>query len=68
MTDILHAFHDGPCRGHFSNKSMAYKVLHSGYYCPIIFKDAAKYAKGCIVSIEWVDLRHLIRCPYNPKS
>ena len=26
---------------------MAYKVLHSGYYWPSIFKDAAKYVKGC---------------------
>ena len=31
----------------FSNKRMAYKVLHSGYYWPSIFKDATKYVKGC---------------------
>jgi hypothetical protein len=24
-----------------------YKVLHSGYYWPIIFKDAAKYVRSC---------------------
>ena len=36
MTDILHACHDGPCGGHFSDKSW-----------PSIFKDAAKYVKGC---------------------
>ena len=47
MTDILHACHDGPCGGHFSDKGTAYKVLHSGYYWPNIFKDAAKYVKGC---------------------
>ena len=47
MTNILHAFHDGPCGRHFSNKWMAYKVLHSGYYWPSIFKDATKYVKGC---------------------
>ena len=47
MTDILHACHDGPCGGHFSDKRTAYKVLHSGYYWPRIFKDASKYVKGC---------------------
>ena len=26
---------------------MTYKVLHSGYYWPSIFKYAAKYVKGC---------------------
>ena len=47
MTDILHACHDVPCGGHFSDKRMTYKVLHSGHYWPSIFKDAAKYVKGC---------------------
>ena len=47
MTDILHAFHDGPCGGHFSDKRTTYKVLHSGHYWSRIFKDAAKYVKGC---------------------
>ena len=31
----------------FSDKRIAYKVLHSSYYCPSVFKDAAKYVKGC---------------------
>jgi hypothetical protein len=30
--DILQAFHDGPCGGHFVDKRTAYKVLQSGYY------------------------------------
>ena len=47
MIDILQACHDGPCGGHFSDKRTAYKVLHSSYYWPSIFKDAAKYVKGC---------------------
>ena len=47
MTDILHACHDGPCRGNFFDKRTTYKVLHYGYYWPSIFKDAAKYVKGC---------------------
>ena len=72
MTNILHACHDGPCGGHFSDKRTTYKVLHShGYYWPIIFKDAAKYVKGslkdAIFAKEWVELRHLIKFLYNPK-
>ena len=47
MTEILHACHDGPCGGHFSNKRTTYKVLHSGYYWPSNFKDAARYVRGC---------------------
>ena len=46
MKYILHACHDRPCGGHFVDKMIAYKVLHSGYYWPSIFKDAAKYFKG----------------------
>ena len=47
MTDILHACHDGPFGGQFFDKRTTYKFLHSGYYWPSIFKDAAKYVKGC---------------------
>ena len=47
MTYSLHACHDGPCGGHFSDKMTTYKLLHSGYYWLGIFKDATKYVKGC---------------------
>ena len=47
MIDILHACHDGPCGGHFSDKRIAYKLLHYAYYRLIIFKDVAKYVKIC---------------------
>ena len=43
MHDILKANHDGPCGGHFSNKRTAYKILHSGYYWPTLFRDAKRY-------------------------
>jgi hypothetical protein len=45
--DILQAFHDGPCGGHFADKRTAYKVLQSGYYWPHIFKDAKTYVSNC---------------------
>jgi hypothetical protein len=47
ILEILRSCHDGPCGGHFSDKCTTYKVLHSGYYWPIIFKDAAKYVRSC---------------------
>ena len=47
MTEILHACYDGPCLGHFSHKRTTYKVLHSGYYWPSIFKDVAIYVRRC---------------------
>ena len=47
MIDILQACHDGPCGGHYFDKQTTYKVLHSGYYWPIIFKDVSKYVKEC---------------------
>ena len=47
MTEIIHAFHDGPCGGNFSDKWTTYKVLHSKYYQPSIFKDDARYVRGC---------------------
>ena len=68
MTDILHACHDGPCGGHFSDKRMAYKVLHSGYYWPIIFKDATKYVKGFDSCQRMGRPTSSDQSPYNPKS
>lgn len=42
--DILKAFHNEPCSGHFADQSTRHKVLQMGYYWPTIFKDAKKYA------------------------
>jgi hypothetical protein len=47
IPEILQSCHDGPCGGHFSDKCTTYKVLHSGYYWPINFKDVAKYVRSC---------------------
>jgi hypothetical protein len=47
IPEILRSYHDGPCGGHFSNKRTTYKVLHSTYYWPNIFKDVAKYVRSC---------------------
>jgi hypothetical protein len=47
VPNILRSCHDGPRGGHFSDKCTTYKVLHSGYYWPRIFKDASKYVIRC---------------------
>eukprot|EP00253_Pinus_taeda_P029412 PITA_29412 len=45
--DILKAFHEVPCGGHFVGKWIRYKVLSTGYYWLTIFQDAKKFVKGC---------------------
>jgi hypothetical protein len=47
VLEILRCFHDGPCGGHFSDKCTTYKVLHSCYYWPSIFKYVSKYVRSC---------------------
>jgi len=47
MPDILKAYHDEPCGGHFSDKRTTYKILYLGYYWPSIFKDAKEYVRWC---------------------
>ena len=66
MTYILHACHVGPCGGHFSDKRTAYKVLHSVIIGQAFLRMLPNMLKDVIVSKEWVDLRHLIKCLYNP--
>ncbi len=44
---VMQELHDGPARGHFEGNTTAHKILHTGYYWPIIFKDAREYARKC---------------------
>lgn len=45
--DILKAFHDGPCDGHFAECRTRHKILQMVYYYPTIFKDAKKFVQAC---------------------
>eukprot|EP00253_Pinus_taeda_P031166 PITA_31166 len=45
--DILKSRHDGPCGGHFVDHRTGHKVLQTGYYWPMIFKDAKKFVQAC---------------------
>ena len=43
MHDILCAFRDEPCGGHFVDNKNVYKILHLGYYLPTLFNDTKGY-------------------------
>ncbi|KAJ9546991.1 hypothetical protein OSB04_019534 [Centaurea solstitialis] len=45
--DILDDCHRGPTCGHYGENFTARKVLDSGFYWPIIFKDAHALIKSC---------------------
>ena len=45
---ILAMCHSSLCGGHFASRKTGAKVLQSGFYWPILFKDAIKYCKECL--------------------
>nr|GEY34229.1 reverse transcriptase domain-containing protein [Tanacetum cinerariifolium] len=45
--DILTACHSGPIGGHYGANYTAKKVFDSGFYWPIIYKDAFELVKNC---------------------
>nr|GEV60879.1 reverse transcriptase domain-containing protein [Tanacetum cinerariifolium] len=45
--DILNACHSGPTGGHYGANYTAKKVFDSGFYWPMIYKDAFELVKCC---------------------
>nr|GFA44557.1 hypothetical protein [Tanacetum cinerariifolium] len=45
--DILNACHSGPTGGHYGASYTAKKVFDSGFYWPLIYKDAFELVKCC---------------------
>nr|GEX61344.1 reverse transcriptase domain-containing protein [Tanacetum cinerariifolium] len=45
--DILNACHSGPTGGHYGANYIAKKVFDSGFYWPLIYKDAFELVKRC---------------------
>nr|GFA92058.1 reverse transcriptase domain-containing protein [Tanacetum cinerariifolium] len=45
--DILNACHSGPTGGHYGANYTAKKVFDSGFYWPLIYKDAFELVKRC---------------------
>ncbi|XP_076897862.1 uncharacterized protein LOC143551281 [Bidens hawaiensis] len=48
VQEILAHAHSSACGGHFSGQKTVYRVLTSGFYWPIIFKDASEYDRHCV--------------------
>lgn len=45
--EILKACHDGPTEGHHNTNYTAKKVFDSGFFWPMIYKDAHELIKTC---------------------
>lgn len=45
--DILLAYHDGPCGGHFVAKITSFKVLQAGCYWPTLHQYVRRYTSQC---------------------
>ncbi|GJU43129.1 reverse transcriptase domain-containing protein [Tanacetum coccineum] len=45
--DILKACHSGPTRGHYGANYTAKKIFDSGFYWPMIYKDAYDFVTQC---------------------
>jgi hypothetical protein len=40
-------FHNSECGGHHYWKTIAHKILRSGYYWPSLFSDVYEFVKTC---------------------
>ena len=47
QSKILQECHASPYGGHFAGDKTAHKILQSGFYWPIIFKDCFEWVKLC---------------------
>ena len=47
MESMLNHCHTLACRGHFGGNRIVAKVLQSGFYWPILFKDAHQFVSTC---------------------
>ena len=63
MDHILHQFHEGPARGHFSPRAIALKVMKARYYWPNVFRDAHSYVRRCKKCIVFARKEKLAALP-----
>ena len=63
---VLSFCHELACGGHFGPRKTAEKVLQSGFYWPILFKDSFHFCKSCVncQKIEKILRRDMM--PLNP--
>jgi len=71
ILDVLKGCHDTVTCGHFGPTQIARKVLDSGFFWPMLFKDAYKFVKSCeicqkaggnITERNEVPLQNIIPC------
>jgi hypothetical protein len=65
--DILHAFHDEPCGGHYATKRTTYKILQAGYYWPTLHRDAQQYTFTVMNVKGWGSLPREMKFPCSPR-
>lgn len=64
--DILKAYHDEPCGGHFADHRTRHKALQMGYYWPTILKTLRNMSRLVIAAKGWVVLVNLTKCSCSP--
>ena len=47
VPDILEAYHNSACRGHFLGQLTGHKILRAGYFWPTLFQDLHDYVRKC---------------------
>ena len=47
---IINDCHSGACGGHLSGLATTQKILHVGYFCPLIFKDCIN-----VVNVDFLE-------------
>eukprot|EP00253_Pinus_taeda_P024422 PITA_24422 len=76
--DILSAYHDGPCGGHFASKRTTFKALRARYYWPTLHQDArreivtdqgAQFTSNFIDNLLWPHhIKHITYTIYHPQE
>lgn len=64
--EILHEFHDGHSGGHFSPRTIAFKIMQVGYYWPNVFKDSHAYVRKCVKCALFAGKERLAALPLQP--
>ena len=63
---ILSHCHENACGGHFASQKTTMRVLQSGFWWPLLFKDAHELCKGCDRCQRLGKLTRRNMMPLNP--
>lgn len=65
---ILHEFHYGSSRGHFSAPTTAIKITQAGYFWSSMFKDIHNLVRECKQCQYYMGRRKKVAMPLRPMS